>query len=284
MRLTSAEANPGARAEAPAGNADRPATVGAEHAAAASGVPNFYGRRYGRRIRPWRSTLVDSLLPQLGISLPTGAPTPLDLAALFPRPVRAVWLEVGFGAGEHLIAQARAHPEVGYIGCEPFMNGVATVLAELDRQPADNIRLFTDDARLLIARLPEASLERVFVLFPDPWPKARHHRRRFISAAMVEQLGRIIAPGGELRIATDHMDYARWTLSHLCGSAAGSSPFQWTARHPEDWRRPPADWIATRYQQKAEAAGASPVFLSFRRRHAATATRKSLVPASGQDI
>ena len=227
---------------------------------------------------------MDSLLPRLSISLPGDAQAPLELAALFPRPVRAVWLEVGFGAGEHLIAQARAHPDVGYIGCEPFMNGVATLLTEFDRSPADNVRLFADDARLLIARLPEASLARVFVLFPDPWPKARHHRRRFISAAMVAQLARIIAPGGEVRVATDHMDYARWTLAHLGGTTAADRPFRWLARRPEDWRRPPAEWIVTRYQRKAEMAGASPVFLTFCRSHAAAATRKSLVRASGQDI
>lgn len=261
-------------------------TADAADEEAAAVDQRFYGRRHGRRLRRLRSALVETLLPRLEIRLPEagGAVVPADL---FGRPVAAVWLEVGFGAGEHLVAQVRANRNVGFIGCEPFVNGVATLLADIGGDPPDNLRLFAEDARLLLPRLPNASLERVFLLFPDPWPKVRHHRRRFITADTVQQLARIIVPGGELRVATDHPGYARWTLDHLGRDAARSGAFVWAARRPEDWRRPPADWVITRYQRKAEAAGVAPMFLTFRRRSpadAAMSTRKDLVRSSGQDI
>lgn len=266
-------------------------TIGRRHdrpspTAVAEDELRFYGRRHGRRLRQMRSALVQALLPRLQVTLPPNNAL-LDPRQLFVRPVRAVWLEIGFGAGEHLIAQARANPDVGLIGCEPFINGVATLLADIDQDTPDNLRLFTEDARLLLPRLPDASLERVFLLFPDPWPKSRHHRRRFITKATVSALVRLIAPGGELRVATDHVGYARWTLLHLCSDAAAADAFVWMARRPQDWRRPPADWVATRYQRKAQAAGASPIFLSFRRLdggNGETATRKGLVRSTDQDI
>jgi Predicted S-adenosylmethionine-dependent methyltransferase len=260
--------------------------AGAPGGAMADGELHFYGRRRGRRIRQLRSGLMQTLLPRLEITLPPAGGM-LDPATQFQRPVRAVWLEVGFGAGEHLVAQARGNRDVGLIGCEPFLNGVATLLAEIDRDPPDNLRLYPDDARLLLPRLPDASLERVFLLFPDPWPKTRHHRRRFITGANIATLARLIAPGGELRVATDHPDYARWTLALLCSNAAPSDAFDWTACRPADWRRPPPDWVATRYQRKTEAAGASPIFLSFRRRSSDAQTRcarKDLVRPIDQDI
>ncbi len=242
-------------------------------------APRFYGRRIGRRLRPLRSKLMATLLPRLCLSLPPGT-TPLDLPSLFARPVSAVWLEVGFGAGEHLIAQARANPAIGLIGCEPFMNGIATLLADVDRQPVDNLRLFVDDARLLLPHLPDASIARLFLLFPDPWPKTRHHRRRFIGPDTVALLARIVADDGELRVATDQEDYARWSLAHVTSPDGGAGCFTTTARSSEDWHTPPADWLPTRYQRKTEAAGARPIFLSFRRQRrgeAAAVPRKDLV-------
>jgi tRNA (guanine-N7-)-methyltransferase len=174
-------------------------------------------------------------------------------------PYRAVWLEVGFGAGEHLVAQAQAHPDIAFIGCEPFLNGVAAALARIDRGELDNLRIYDDDARVLLDHLAPGSLGRVFVLFPDPWPKARHARRRFISAATLDALARVMAEGAELRFATDDPVCLRWALSALI-----SHPdFAWAARSPADWRQRPADQPPTRYEQKARAKGAAPVFLVF---------------------
>jgi tRNA (guanine-N7-)-methyltransferase len=229
-------------------------------AAAAAAELRFYGRRHGRRLRPQRRGLFETLLPQLALTLPPDGVT-LQPASLFPRRVEAVWLEVGFGGGEHLLAQARAHPGLGLIGCEPFVNGMATLLADVAARPVDNVRLWPEDARLLLPRLATASLARVFVLFPDPWPKPRHHRRRFISEATLGTLARVVADDGELRVATDHAAYAAWTLAHVRGSQA----FRWLAERPADWREPPDDWVATRYQRKAEQAGARPIYLSFAR-------------------
>jgi tRNA (guanine-N7-)-methyltransferase len=176
--------------------------------------------------------------------------------------VDAVALEIGFGAGEHLAAQAAAHPETGFIGSEVFENGIAKLLAEIEPRRLSNIRLFLDDARLLLAALREASLTRVFILFPDPWPKLRHHKRRIVSRATLDALARVMTDGAELRLATDDRGYLAWMLEH----ATGHPDFEWLAQRPEDWRTRPVDWPATRYEQKAFAAGRSPTFLRFRRR------------------
>jgi tRNA (guanine-N7-)-methyltransferase len=188
--------------------------------ARSAAASNFHGRRKGRRLRPGRQALLTSLLPRLRIELPCdgGALAPL---ALFEGAMRAVWLEVGFGAGEHLVAQAEAHPDVGFIGCEPFVNGVASALSEIEKRRLDNVRICDDDARLVLNALTEQSVGKVFVLFPDPWPKTRHHDRRFIGPGTVEALARILKDAGELGFASDHMDYVRWTLDHL-GATAGS--------------------------------------------------------------
>jgi tRNA (guanine-N7-)-methyltransferase len=222
--------------------------------------PILYGRRRGRRLRPNRRLLLAAALPELALTVPTG-PGSLDPRRLFPQSPRAVWLEIGFGAGEHLLAQARSHPDVGCIGCEAFVNGLAALVAAWHVDPVTNIRVLADDARLLLPVLTPTSIERVFLLFPDPWPKLRHAGRRFISSTTVRELARVVVPGGELRIATDAPLYARWTLAHL--QAHGE--FRWTARRPEDWRTPPADWVVTRYQRRAEAAMRHPIYLSFMR-------------------
>ncbi len=220
-----------------------------------------YGRRLGHRLRPGRRRLLETLLPELRLE-PPAAGGVLDLAAAFAPAIRDVWLEVGFGAGEHLAAQAAAHVDVGLIGCEPFVNGVAALLARIDAEGLSNVRIFDDDARLLLDAVPEASIGRVFVLFPDPWPKKRHHKRRFIAPGTLDSLARLMRDGAELRFASDHMDYVRWTLDHLTGHGA----FSWTARGPEDWRRYPDGALATRYQAKARRRGVPCVYLNFRRR------------------
>jgi len=173
-----------------------------------------------------------------------------------------VALEVGFGAGEHLADQARCAPGTGFIGSDVFENGVVKLVEEAKRLGLANLRLFIDDARLLLDALPESSLARAFILFPDPWPKQRHHKRRFVSTATLDRLAYALADGAELRLATDDMAYLRWMLERLTAHRA----FEWLARRPGDWRTRPPDWPATRYEEKALAAGRQPVFLRFRRR------------------
>lgn len=222
----------------------------------------FYGRRRGRRLRPWREQLFDEALPNYALSLPADDTDALDPAALFGAPVEALWIEVGFGGGEHLAAQAKAHPGTGFIGFEPFVNGVASLLRYLEEGQLGNVRVHADDARPVLERLPEASVDRFFLLFPDPWPKKRHHFRRFIQPETVALLSRLLKDGTELRIASDDMGVARWMLAHV----TEHPDFEWLARRPADWRDPPDDWVQTRYEGKALAQGRRPVYLRFRRR------------------
>lgn len=222
--------------------------------------PRFYGRRSGKRLRRAALDLLDVLLPRLGISVPRPGQS-LDPADLFPRPVEQVWLEVGFGGGEHVAAQARLHPEAGIIGCEPFRNGVASLLAHLHRDPAiDNVRVFAEDVRQLFPALPEGCLGRVFVLFPDPWPKKRHAARRFIGAENLDSLARLMADGAELRVASDDPVYQDWAAEQLKAHPAFEE-----AQVTTDRALLPADWPATRYEQKCLAENA-PVFFRFRRK------------------
>jgi tRNA (guanine-N7-)-methyltransferase len=186
----------------------------------------------------------------------------LDPQRLFPVPPAELWLEIGFGAGEHLAEQATAHPDIGFLGAEVFENGVVKLLAEVRRRDLANVRILVDDARLLLAALPDACLGRVFILFPDPWPKQRHHKRRMVSPAALDQLARTMKAGAELRLATDDADYLRAMLE-LVPAHPG---FVWQARRPADWLRRPPDWPATRYEAKALAAGRIPHFLRFTRR------------------
>ena len=220
----------------------------------------LYGRRRGRKLRTAQQVLLDDVVPRLEIAL-DDTQRPIDPETLFECPVREVWLEVGFGAGEHLLAQAAANRDVGLIGCEPYVTGVVRMVRGLVDARLDNVRLWRDDARLLIDRLAEASLSRVFVLFPDPWPKTRHHKRRFISSAVLERLAAVMRDDAELRIATDDGGYLVWILAHLRASDA----FLWTARRPSDWRRRPSDWPATRYERKALEDGRRCTYLRYRR-------------------
>ena len=210
----------------------------------------LYGRRKGRKLKGGRKTALATLLPVLAI--PEGD-APLDPAGLFGAPVADIWLEIGFGAGEHLVAQAAAHPGIGCIGAEPFENGVAALLVHIQAAGLANIRVFADDARLLIARLPDASIGRLFVLFPDPWPKARHHKRRVIGPSTIPQFARILKPGAELRFASDDAGYVAWVEAHM--AAAPEFAALTRARG--------ADWPETRYEAKARAAGRACAYLTW---------------------
>lgn len=224
--------------------------------------PQYYGRRRGHKLRPGRQRLVDRKLPDLRFPGPEDGPeTVASACAELRRAYEDVWLEIGFGAGENLADQAQRHPEIGFIGCEPFENGVASLVAAADRAALEKLRIFDNDVRLLLPMLPAEFVGRVFVLFPDPWPKRRHRRRRMISSSVLAELARIMRDDAELRFATDHMEYARWTLEHLVNHRA----FSWDATGPDDWRRRPDDAAATRYEMKAIAANRDCVHLSFTR-------------------
>jgi tRNA (guanine-N7-)-methyltransferase len=199
------------------------------------------------------------LLPQLGITLPESGH--LDIDALFGAARASTWLEIGFGGGEHLAQLAEQNPHIGFIGCEVFENGIVKLLAEIERRRLGNIRIFADDARLIISALPPASIGRVFILFPDPWPKRRQHKRRIVSRATLDGLAEIMADNAELRLATDDSGYLCWMLEHVTAHPA----FEWLARRPGDWRERPPDWAPTRYEEKARAAARSPAFLRMRR-------------------
>ena len=183
------------------------------------------------------------------------------MGALFGIARTSVWLEIGFGGGEHLAQLAEQHPRTGFIGCEIFKSGIAKLLGQIERRQLDNVRIFADDARLMIAVLPPASIKRVFILFPDPWPKRRQRKRRIVSRATLDGLAEIMADDAELRIATDDSSYLSWILECLIAHPA----FEWVARRPSDWRERPPDWPPTRYEEKARAAGRLPAFLRVRR-------------------
>ncbi len=220
----------------------------------------FYGRRKGRPLRKGQQSQIDTLLPRLAIALPESGK--LDPRALFPRAPREIWLEIGFGGGEHLAEQARANPQAGIIGCEVFLNGIATLLTQIEAQDLANVRVYPEDARDLLDALPERSLDRVFLLFPDPWPKRRHAARRFIQTERLDQLARLMKPGAEFRVGSDDPGYITWALAHLTAHPA----FGWTARQPSDWRARPADWPPTRYEAKALREGRKPAYFRFVRR------------------
>lgn len=224
----------------------------------------LYGRRLGRPLRPIQRRRLDDMLPRLALSLPP-AGRQLDPAGLFDPPKSALWMEIGFGGGEHLAAQAARHPEIGFIGCEPFLNGVAQLLAHIEAGGLTNIRIHPDDARAVLDALPDGALGRLYVLFPDPWPKARHHRRRFIGPGNLPAIARVLAAGAELRTATDDPDYLAWMCDHLNAYPALSA-LAAGAGAGEPW----PDWPGTRYDAKARAAGRAPVFLAYRRRDEAS--------------
>jgi tRNA (guanine-N7-)-methyltransferase len=228
--------------------------------ASPSSARRVYGRRRGRPLRQGRRLLAETLLPRIAIELPEAGQ--FDPSTLFAKPPPPVWLEIGFGAGEHLARQAAQHRAIGFIGCEVFENGIARLLGEIASSDFGNVRIFADDARLLLDRLSPASIGRVFILFPDPWPKQRHYKRRLVARATLDRLAIVMQPGAELRLATDDRDYLVWMLEHV----TAHPDFTWLARTPADWRERPPDWPPTRYEEKARTAGRTPVFLRFVRR------------------
>jgi tRNA (guanine-N7-)-methyltransferase len=219
----------------------------------------FFGRRKGHKLRPHHARLIETLLPRLAIEL--SDPAPAELSALFPVPVDDIQLEIGFGGGEYLIAQAQARPRTGFIGIEPFVNGMAKALAAIESGKLQNIRLHFDDAVNLMAWLPQRALMRIDLIHPDPWPKRRHWKRRFVQDATVSRLAHILAPGGEFRFVTDIADYAAWTLRRLLRSA----DFEWTAQGADDWRKAWPGFVNTRYHAKAAREQRASCFLIFRK-------------------
>lgn len=236
--------------------------------------PKFFGRRKGRTIRKAKSFLLDCFLPSIRI-LPG---TEIDLSKCFAEPKKGYALEIGFGDGEHLAALSQNMPDFGFIGVEVYQNGVANLLSlmtgikegndrDLQQKPqllsqrADNVRVYDDDVRLLFDSLPDAVFDKVYLLFPDPWPKTKHTGRRFINPENLKFLARVIKKGGVLQVATDHPIYKRWTLETM----RNNSDFVWTAKTSNDWRYPPKDWHETKYQRKAIREGRRPVFFEFRR-------------------
>ena len=218
----------------------------------------FFGRRIGHPLRARHAGLFEALLPRLAIDV--GKPAG-DLGALFPSPVDDVHLEIGFGGAEHLIGRAAANPGIGFIGAEPFVNGMAKALAAIDDAKLTNVRLHHADAVELLDWLPTASIGRIDLLYPDPWPKRRHWKRRFINDDNIARLARVLKAGGEFRFATDWANYAEWTLARL----TRAQDFTWTAERADDWRKPWPDFTQTRYEAKAIREGRVPCYLGFKR-------------------
>jgi tRNA (guanine-N7-)-methyltransferase len=224
----------------------------------------FFGRRKGHKLRVHQLDLIAQLLPRLALDIEGSADHPkpsgfADLAARFNQPVGEVRLEIGFGGGEHLIAEARAFPDTGFIGCEPYVNGMAKILAQIESHDIGNIRLFAGDAAELLAWAPPLSLARIDLIHPDPWPKRRHWKRRFVQDSTVAAMARILKASGEFRFVCDIDDYVAWTLAHL----ARSPDFAWTAERAADWRAPWPGYTMTRYGKKAEREGRKAAYLRF---------------------
>ncbi len=211
-------------------------------------------------MRSGQRDLVEKLLPEIEIDLENEKA--FSLAALFADDGRQVWLEIGFGGGEHLAWQASRNPDIGLIGCEPYLTGVVKLLTKIRADGLENVRLFRDDARLLVDCLPNKSLHRAFILFPDPWPKLRHHKRRIVSDSVLDRLAGALVDGAQLRIATDDPGYLEWILWHM----GRRKEFDWQARSPADWRNRPEDWPPTRYEEKAISKGCKCAFLTYTRK------------------
>jgi tRNA (guanine-N7-)-methyltransferase len=207
----------------------------------------FFGRRSGKRLHARQERLFSEVLPALELTLGVG---PLDIATLFPGKSRLA-LEIGYGGGEHLAREALTHPDTGFIGAEVFSGGIAKMVEAISAEAIDNIRLFTDDALKLLVKLPDGVLDEVFLLYPDPWPKTRHHKRRFVSPTTLGELARVLKPGGVFRFATDIEDYANWALAHLLRQPA----FRFEAGAPGSWHTPYPGWQPTRYEAKARLEG-----------------------------
>lgn len=232
---------------------------GAEEGDLAASERSLYGRRFGRRLRRIRREALEHHLPQIQVELPREGE--LDLKSLFGPEVSEIWLEIGAGNGDHAVWQAEQNPRVGLLAAEPFMNGVANLAANAGLRGLRNIRVLPDDARLLLARLPPASIARTFILFPDPWPKRRHWRRRIICPEVLDRVAAVMRPGAELRVGTDHASYLVWMLRVLRAHPG----FRWAPASADDWRRRPADWPETRFEEKGWEEGRISTYLSLRR-------------------
>ncbi len=218
----------------------------------------FYGRRQGKRLRPKQAAGISGTLPNLQID----CSGPVRPDALFASDKTAYWLEIGFGGGEHLINNASLHPDIGHLGCEPFINGMAKLVLLIEKEGIDAIRLHNDDAVQLLDQLPDASLDRIYLLYPDPWPKRRHNKRRFVSDENLSRMARVLKPGGEFRFASDIDHYVGWTLARILRSP----DFVWTAEQPDDWRLPWENWPSTRYEAKAIREGRKSSYIIAKRR------------------
>ncbi len=236
-----------------------PSDTAPDDGAAPPAQGSFFGRRKGHRLRAHQAGLIENLLPHL--SLDISGPPPADLATLFDPKVASVRLEIGFGGGEHLIAEAQAYPQTGFVGCEPYVNGMAKILTQIEAHNIGNIKLFAGDAAELLAWAPARALDRIDLIHPDPWPKRRHWKRRFVQDLTVAAMARVLKPSGEFRFVCDIDDYVAWTLTHL----ARSRDFVWTAERADDWRLPWPDYTITRYGRKAEREGRRAAYLRFRR-------------------
>ena len=221
----------------------------------------FYGRRKGKKLRTQQQGAFESILPAATLVLPEGD-APVDPASFFDAPVKQVWMEIGFGHGEHLAWHAKNNPDIGFIGCEPFINGIAALCMQMREHHLQNIRIWPDDARLLLSRLPAQSLDRLFIINADPWPKKRHHKRRFIQTEMLDKLHGLLKPGAEFRMATDHAELAGWLVEKTCAHPG----FEWQAKCAADWQTRPADLPETKFQNKGLKAGRPTVFLNFTRK------------------
>jgi tRNA (guanine-N7-)-methyltransferase len=230
-----------------------------DQGAVAHGHGSFFGRRKGHKLRIHQADLIAHLLPRLSLDI-TGQ-SPPDLADLFDTPADGIRLEIGFGGGEHLVAEARAFPNIGFIGCEPYVNGMAKILAQIETHNVGNVRLFAGDAAELLAWAPPDSLKRIDLIHPDPWPKRRHWKRRFVQDATVAAMARALKPDGEFRFVSDIDDYCAWALKHL----SRSRDFAWTAERASDWRLPWNGYTMTRYGHKAEREGRRAAYLRFRK-------------------
>jgi tRNA (guanine-N7-)-methyltransferase len=219
----------------------------------------FFGRRKGHKLRAHQADLIAHLLPRLALDI-TGPPV-ADLNGLFDTPVDHVRLEIGFGGGEHLIAEALAFPGTGFIGCEPYVNGMAKILNAIEVGNVTNVRLFAGDASELLAWVPASSVARIDLIHPDPWPKRRHWKRRFVQDTTISAMARALRPGGEFRFVSDIDDYCVWTLWHF----ARSADFVWTAERASDWKQPWPDYTMTRYGRKATREGRDAAYLIFRK-------------------
>ncbi|MHC5655129.1 tRNA (guanine(46)-N(7))-methyltransferase TrmB [Stappia sp. ICDLI1TA098] len=221
---------------------------------------SFFGRRVGKPLRVNRRTQFDAAIARLNVDL--SAPAPADLRTLFEAPVGSVWLEIGFGGGEHLLHEAGRLADTGFIGVEPFVNSLAKAVVEVDEQGLDNVRVFDDDAIKLLDWLPAGALDGIYQLYPDPWPKRRHWKRRFVNPTNIDRFARVLKPGAVYRFASDIDTYVDWALARF----AARDDFDWTAEKATDWREPWQPWSGTRYEEKAFREGRRGHYLEFRRR------------------